>query len=60
MQQNRKPKEKVGENLELKGEMENMRTEIAFVSTSLKMMQIEGNRILETLAMKSYGEEFRE
>ncbi|MFX1425053.1 MAG: hypothetical protein ACFFBE_01270 [Promethearchaeota archaeon] len=60
MQQYKKPEEMVRENLELRTELENLRKEVETMKSSLKTTQVEIDRILKTLTMKPYGEEFRE
>ena len=60
MQHSKKSKERVKETSDIRVDWENMKKKIDSMNTTLKMLQIEVDRILKALEMKSYGEEIRE
>ncbi|MFX0083223.1 MAG: hypothetical protein ACFE94_15875 [Candidatus Hodarchaeota archaeon] len=60
MQNGKKLKGWVKETSEIRVDRENLKKEIDILNTAVKKLQIEVDRILKALNMKSYGEEFRE
>lgn len=60
MQTNKKVKGWVKETSDIRVSGEGMKKEIDRINTVLKTLQIEVDRILKALEMKSYSEELRE
>ncbi len=60
MQNGKKLKGWVKESSEIKVDRENLKKEIDNMKTTIKTLQIEVDRILKALDMKSHGDEFRE
>jgi len=60
MQNNKKVKGWVKETSDIRVSGETMKKEIDRINTMLKTLQIEVDRILKALEMKSYSEELRE
>lgn len=60
MQNGKKLKGWAKETSDIKIDGQNIRKELEDIKTNIKTLQIEIERILKTLAMKSYGEELRE
>jgi hypothetical protein len=60
MQSSKRVKDSVKEIPDIIVIWQNMRKEIDSMNSTIKTLQIEVNRILKLLEMKSYTEEFRE